>query len=373
MTKARGLADLGNVYSDGALSNRNLIINGAMQVAQRGTSTAGVNSNGYYAVDRFLTAPNTLGTWTVEQSTDAPDGFVSSLKMTCTTADASPVASANCGMTHKVEAQDLQLLGYGTPAAKDITISFWVKSNITGNATFEIQQKDNSNVQVTPQYSIVSANTWELKTIVVGGDVAGIINNDNGIGFVLRWWMNSGSDFTVGTNQTVYTALNKTDRNASNLGVGATVSDYFQITGVQLEVGDTATPFENRSYAQELALCQRFYYRRTYESFAYQYVNNGRVSGQYGTTNRSLVETFFQFPVTMRSAPTVSYPSANAFRINNDFADETVSSISTGSSSPDSQVVLFNKPSTNLNGGSMVYINRQNLAAPCWLSFDAEL
>jgi hypothetical protein len=258
MSKARGLADLGNAYSDGALSNRNLIINGAIQVAQRGTSTAGVNSNGYYTVDRFITAPTTLGTWTVERSTDAPDGFASSFKMTCTTADASPVASANCSMAYRVEAQDLQLLGYGTPAAKDITISFWVKSNITGNATFEIQQKDNSDVQVTPQYSIVSANTWELKTIVVGGDAAGIINNDNDVGFILRWWMNSGSDFTGGTNQTVYTAPNTTDRNASNLGVGATVSDYFQITGVQLEVGDTATPFEHRSYGQELALCQRY-------------------------------------------------------------------------------------------------------------------
>jgi hypothetical protein len=305
MTKARGLADLGNAYSDGALSNRNLIINGAMQVAQRGVSATGVNSNQYVTVDRFIVVPTNLGTWTVEQSTDAPDGFASSLKMTCTTAEASPIAAAHCGIGHKIEAQNLQSLGYGSSASKDITISFWVKSNKTGNASFEIQQKDNSNAQVTPQYSITSANTWEYKTITVGGDASGIIDNDNDIGLFLRWWLNTGSNYTGGTNQTVYTAQDDTDRNASNLGVGGATSDYFAITGVQLEVGDTATPFEHRSYGQELALCQRYYFDA---SDANLFLDAYQVAAGYSSI-------YVAFPTTMRAAPSMFVSNGGSYNV----------------------------------------------------------
>ncbi len=281
----------------GQLGNRNLIINGAMQVAQRGTSATGVNSTQYVTVDRFNVVPTNLGTWTVEQSTDAPDGFASSLKMTCTTAETSPIAAANCSIGHKIEAQNLQSLGYGGSASKDITISFWVKSNKTGNASFEIQQKDNSNKQVTPQYSISSANTWEYKTITVGGDASGIINNDNGIGLFLRWWLNSGSDYTGGTNQTVYTAQDNTDRNASNLGVGGATSDYFAITGVQLEVGDTATPFEHRSYGDELARCQRYFQKITSGNLRFVVTRDN---------NSSTSASTISLPVGLRASPTVS-------------------------------------------------------------------
>jgi hypothetical protein len=367
MSKARGLADLGNAYSDGALSNRNLIINGAMQVAQRGTSTAGVNSNGYYTVDRFITAPTTLGTWTVERSTDAPDGFASSFKMTCTTADASPVASANCSMAYRVEAQDLQLLGYGTPAAKDITISFWVKSNITGNATFEIQQKDNSDVQVTPQYSIVSANTWELKTIVVGGDAAGIINNDNDVGFILRWWMNSGSDFTGGTNQTVYTAPNTTDRNASNLGVGATVSDYFQITGVQLEVGDTATPFEHRSYGQELDLCKRYYTRIGSAFGVYPRFSSGFCY------SASVHNSVIHFPVALRAQPTFTSSAASTLAVYHSGGSvSALSAIDFEAAGTTPTTSSINATSSGFTIGSAGNLIGNNTTS-AYLAFDAEL
>ena len=257
---ATNLTVNGNAYPNaGPLSNRNLIINGAMQVAQRGTSVTDITSSGYRTVDRFRPSMGTLGTWTIEQSTDAPDGFAYSHKFTCTTADASPAADDDIEMEYKVEAQDLQHLNYGSASAQAMTLSFWVKSNKTGAATVNILQPDNSNKSLSPTYTISSADTWEHKTISIPGDTAGAISNDNGIGLLFGWWLNSGSNSNSGTNQTTWTTLNSADKNASNLGVGGAVNDYWQITGVQLEVGTVATPFEHRSYGQELALCQRYY------------------------------------------------------------------------------------------------------------------
>ena len=237
---------------------RNLIINGAMQVAQRGTSLSGITTGGYKTVDRIEHTLNNLGTWTSEQSSDAPDGFANSLKLTCTSADASPVTNDYMVLFHKIEAQNLQMLQYGTSGAKTATISFWVKSNRTGSASFGLRQPDNANRQFTPSYTISSANTWEYKTILIPADTSGVINNDNGTGFQVEWWLNSGPDFTTGTNQNDWAASSNPDRNPSNLGVGGATSDYFAITGIQLEVGSVATPFEHRSYGEELALCQRY-------------------------------------------------------------------------------------------------------------------
>ena len=112
---------------------------------------------------------------------------------------------------------------------------------------------------VSFQYSISAANTWEYKTITIPGDTAGVINDDNGVGFQMEWWLNTGATYTGGSHQNTWTTLNNYSRNASNLGVGGAVNDYFQITGVQLEVGEKATPFEHRSYGDELKKCKRYY------------------------------------------------------------------------------------------------------------------
>jgi len=252
----------------GPLSNRNLIINGAMQVAQRGTSSTSQTTSGYKTCDRFHTAISNLGTWTIERVNDAPEGFANSLKHTCTTADASPAANDFIIIIYYVEAQDLQILSYGSAAAKSLTLSFWVKSNRTGEASLDILQSDNSLKCFSAGYTINSANTWEKKTIVIPGDTAGVINNDNDRGFQIDWWINSGSTFTGGTHQNVWAAVTNSNRNASNLGVGGAVNDYLQITGVQLEVGSKATPFEHESYGQTLSKCLR-YYEKIHVSGAY--------------------------------------------------------------------------------------------------------
>ena len=284
----------------GPLSNRNLIINGAMQVAQRGTQITGATSGNNFTCDRFALAIGSLGTWTLDQSSDAPSGFANSVKATCTTADASPAAGDNIQFLYKVEAQDLQILSYGNSDAKSAVLSFWVKSNKTGNGTVEFLQSDNSNRLLSQQYTINSAGTWEYKTISIPADTSGLFNNDNGLGLEVGFWLNTGSNFTSGSLSTTWGTYSAANRNPSNLGVGGATSDYWQITGVQLEVGEVATPFEHRSYGDELARCQRYYEKIQAQLFNYEnYFNN---NGYGAHTSRV-------FAVNKRAAPTMTVPT----------------------------------------------------------------
>jgi len=238
---------------------RNLIINGAMQVAQRGTNSSGVSGTAYVACDRFYTLLNALGTYTVSQASDGPSGFASSLKYECTTADASPAAADYFVFQYRMEGQDLQQIAKGTSDAKPITLSFWVKSNVTGTYSMYLRDIDN-NRGVGANYAISSSGVWEYKTVTIPADTTGVLDNDNDLSFSLEWWLGSGTDYSSGTMPTTWETENEVDRNAgSTVNVGDTIGNYFQITGVQLEAGDTATPFEHRSYGQELALCQRYF------------------------------------------------------------------------------------------------------------------
>jgi len=233
---------------------RNLIINGAMQVAQRGTSST---SQSIQTVDRFGIQNGGIGAFTQLQSTDAPDGFSNSFKLDCTTADASPAASDYLYIYTRLEAQDLQQLAYGTSGAKTCTLSFYVKSNKTGSFTFNARQPDNSFRMYSKNVTISSANTWERVSVELPSDASGLINNDNGFGLEIALWLNSGSDYSGGSEQS-WGADTATNKYLGTLDLGASTSDEFFITGVQLEVGSVATKFEHRSYGDELALCQRY-------------------------------------------------------------------------------------------------------------------
>ena len=281
---------------------RNLIINGAMQVAQRGTQVTGATTIDYFTCDRFKFFIGNLGTWTVDQSTDSPNGFSNSLKLTATTADASPASGDYAVLVQYIEAQNLQHLAFGTSDAKQLTMSFWVKSNKTGNATFEIMQKDNNNIHRTFSYSINVADTWEYKTISIPADTSGNINNDSGVGFEIDWWLNSGSTFTGGSHPATWTTQVNANRNPSNIGVGGATSDYFAITGVQLEVGSVATPFEHRSYGEELALCQRYYQDTSDAAVGFSYTYS---TGIFATAGNYITAPIC-LPVPMRAAPTVT-------------------------------------------------------------------
>jgi hypothetical protein len=292
-----------------AMGRRNLIINGAMQVAQRGTGETGVTTSGYKnACDRMKLQLGSLGTWTVAQDSNAPNGFANSFKMTATTADASPAATDFAIINYLIESQDLQQLDYGASGAKSITLSFWVKSNKTGTSQVVFMLPDDSNRMYVAPYTISAADTWEQKTVTVSGDTAGTISNDNGAGLQLEWWLNSGSDYAGGSANETWKAYDAASRNTSNLGVGGAINDYFQITGVQLEVGSVATPFEHRSYGEELALCQRYYYLH------YDVTDRYFAAGYY--YNASNLKCHIYFPHQMRAAPTFEYGGTATLYIN---------------------------------------------------------
>jgi len=182
--------------------------------------------------------------------------------MECTTANASPSAGSFAAIFYTIEAQDLQLLNYGTANAEVVQLSFWVRSNKTGSASFAVRQRDNSDKLFSKVYNFNStADTWKKIEIEIPADTAGVINDDNGQGLTLAWWLNSGSNFTGGGATTGWEALDNTKRNPTNAGIGGTVNDYFEITGVQLEIGSKATPFEHESYGQTLVKCMRYYER----------------------------------------------------------------------------------------------------------------
>jgi len=303
MSKARGLADLGNVYNDGALSNRNLIINGAMQVAQRGTSVSSTFSN--YLVDRFTTS-TTMTTYTYSQSTDAPSGFSNSSKVEVTTAEVA-AASDFMAFVYNLEGQDLQRLAKGTVSAESVTVSFWVKSNVTGTYILEFDDNDNSR-NINKSYTVDVSGTWEYKTITFEGDTSGVFDNDNQLSGILRWFLDTGTNFTTGTLATSWEATNNVNRATGITGTfGDTIGNYINITGVQLEVGDTATPFEHRSYGEELQRCLR-YYEASYEA-GLSGNANGMVSGT--ALDNSGVDSIQgqSFSVMKRAEPTVTISS----------------------------------------------------------------
>ena len=241
----------------GALSHRNLVVNGAMTVSQRSTSETGQTAlDGYVALDRYRIQLSSSGTFTISQSTESPDGFANSLKFDCTTADSSPNYLVFFQM---LEGQDLQQIQKGKSGAKQTTLSFYVRSSKTGTYQVNLRDLDNNRL-VGASYTISSANTWEYKTVTFPADTTGALDNDNAASLQLEWWLAAGSDYTGGAVPTAWEARANTDRAAAlNVAIGAATTDDFYITGIQLEVGEKATPFEHRSYGDELARCKRYF------------------------------------------------------------------------------------------------------------------
>jgi hypothetical protein len=250
-----------NSFADTAVHGRRiLIINGAMQVAQRGTSADLTSGN--FTLDRFKVLntllDNLVGTMT--QDSDAPDGFGNSLKITTTTAETAIAADEYFYVTQFIEAQNLQQLSFGSSAAKNITVSFWIKSTQTGVFAVSLYTPDNAGI-ANSTYTISSASTWEYKTITFTGDTARAINNDNGLGMYVNFHLAAGTNFTSDPTDETFEAYSDAKWAGGHVqnGVITTASATWQITGVQLELGSQATPFEHRSYGDELAGCQRYY------------------------------------------------------------------------------------------------------------------
>ena len=292
----------GVAWSEQSLGYRNVIINGAMQVAQRGTSTASITSVGYYTADRWYTNLTTLGTWTQSVENDGPtgSGFRKSLKMLCTTADASPAAGDALFFQNRIEGQNVQQFFKGTSSAKQFTVSFWVKSNVTGTFIVEVADADNSR-QTSKSYTVDVADTWEKKTVVFAADTTGAFDNDNAFSLALNFHLGAGTNYTSGTLQTTWASIVTANRAVGQTNLAAATNNYWQITGVQLEAGAVATPFEFEDYGTTLAKCQRYYCK-----ISGSYLGSGLAYSTTGTT------ILVKFPTTMRVAPTAVETSGTA-------------------------------------------------------------
>ena len=238
---------------------RNIIINGDMSIAQRGTSTASVTGDGYNTVDRFINEMNTAGTWTQSQSTDVPtgQGFATSLKYDCTTANASLSAGSFGFLSQRFEGQNLQYLKYGTSSAESLTLSFWVKSNKTGTYIVEMVSFATTKSQ-SQSYTISSADTWEKKTLTFTGDTATAIANSNARSFNLNFWLVAGTTYTSGTLNTSYNTTTNANRAVGQVNLADSTSNEWYITGVQLEAGTSASDFEFLPYDVNLMRCERY-------------------------------------------------------------------------------------------------------------------
>ena len=259
------------LVDDQVFGRRNLVINGAMTVAQRGTSATAMTSGGIFLIDRFKCIESSNGEATVEQSTDTPAGFAKSLKLAVTTADTDMGGGQYSQIKYVVEAQDLQRLNYGTSDAETITLSFWVKSSKTGTYCISIVKHDSTAYFYVKEYTISSANTWEKKTITItptAGSTtlitnsAGAIADDNGDGLQLGWFLSAGTTYNGATDD-AWSSNSNHYATSNQVNWMDNTSNNFYLTGVQLEVGDTATPFEHRSVGEELSLCQRYYQLNT--------------------------------------------------------------------------------------------------------------
>ena len=239
---------------------RNLLYNGAMQVAQRGTSQTGITSAGYYTADRWQSVVTDAGTWTQTVESDAPSGsgFSSSLKFECTTQKNPLSAGSNMRIQQVLEGQDVQLLKKGTASAEQLTLSFWVKSNVTGTYIAALSDSDNSRY-IAGSYTVGVSGTWEKKLITFDGDTSGILDNDNNGSFQVHLWLVAGTTYSSGTLATSWESLTNANRAVGQTNLAAATSNYWQVTGLQLEVGNKATPFEHRSHGEELSLCTRYY------------------------------------------------------------------------------------------------------------------
>ena len=294
-------AALENTFVSG---RKNLIINGAMQINQRGTTATGGSSALHYGgCDRWrMYQENTATAYTLSQDSNSPDGFGSSYKIDVTTADSTLDAADRADFIYRFEGNELQHLKKGTASAESVTLSFWVSSPKTGTHIVEFYDLDNTR-QISKAYTVNSANTWEYKTITYAGDTTGAYGNDANASVQISFWLMAGSNFTSGTLNTSWGSVTGANRAVGQVNVMDSTSNNFYLTGVQLELGSTATDFEHRSYGEELALCQRYFEKLGNPDGVSGNVFFGITSATNATSARG---PRIDFKVTKRATPTIA-------------------------------------------------------------------
>ena len=323
----------------GQLSHRNKIINGGIKIFQRGTSEVRSGGNdGYYngIADRWaIRMHSSVAQTTFSKDTSSnPEGFGSNQKLVRANA-----GSSNAGKYFvydtKLEGQDLQDFAKGTSGAKEFTLSFYVKTGVSGVYTCELRDLDNTRT-VVKQYTVSNGN-WNRYTLTFPADTTGAFGNDNGASLWVRFWLAAGTNFTSGTSQTTWASSN--DANicpGQTAQVGDNVADTWQITGIQLEVGEQATPFEHRSFGDEFIRCARYFQSTKGLN------TSGAISG--GTNNLQMMSTGFYVP--MRTTPNIVF-----------YNNSTINHVrSSGGSSID----VSNVSSYGRNENGINYLNLNN-------------
>ena len=358
-------ATLASINGGPIAGARNRIINGDMRIDQRNAGAAvTVNAAAaFYPVDRIVAyGSNSAGVFTAQRTTTAPNDFTNAV--ICTVATAStPSATHEYGLTHNIEGFNVADLNWGTANAKTVTVSFWVRSSITGTHSGCLTN-DAYNRSYVFTFTVNQANTCEYKTVAIAGDTTGTWTTDNSAGIRLRFNLGAGSSKT--------TAAGSWSAGYFQQATGAvtpisTNSATFYITGVQLEAGSVATPFERRSYGQELALCQRYFERKNYNSASYERIATAFVPG---TSTSTLMETAFTF-AEKRALPSVTTSAGNTFRQN---GGNALDNIATGVSVGTIGMYTFNLAVTgnSRNSGTVGWISRENVATT-FIEISAEL
>jgi len=298
MTKAAELAKMGEVLTNSQIGGkRNMIINGGMNVFQRSTSATDLGaSSGYFSADRFKIFSNTSGRVTMSQSSDTPNGFGNSLKIDVTTADTSIASDELFILSYAMEGQDAQMIKKGTSEAESLTMSFYAKANASANYVVEMYDQDNTRNN-TQAFTVTSS--WQRFSFTFVPDTTGALDDDNALSFYpIQIWLHGGSNYTSGTfaSNTWGSVTNANRYAGSRTSIFDSTDREFYVTGVQVEVGSQATPFEHRSFGEELALCQRYYER--YETSGANYARFGLFQCTSTTTAFGAID----YKVSKRSA-----------------------------------------------------------------------
>ena len=346
MSKAAELAALiANVNNGSSLANKNFIINGAMNVAQRGTSSTGISSSNYYTADRFkCTIENTAGRLTQEaQVADGPSGFANCMKLTCTTADTS-IASNEALIIHQnIEGQNLQTLKKGTSDAVPVTVSFYVKANASATYTLELRSGDGGTNRMNSQeFSVTTGWTRVTKTFV--GDTSQALDDDNETSISCNIWLHGGSDYTGGshTDNVWHTTTNQRVGDNQTSFFDSTDRTFF-ITGVQMEIGEKATEFEHEPYERTLNRCWRYFNRITGS-------NCREFAGYNESTTKGL--HVFRHPVRMRGTPSIGVSgTASNYIVAHSNTQTACSSALTFNTTNDEGVTFYSTVSSGLTAG----------------------
>ena len=370
MSKAADLANLiGNINAGGGGVNRNLIINGPMNVAQRATSSTGLGaSDGYFTCDRWrVDFNNTAGRLTMTQDSSAPEGFANSMKLACTTADTSIASDEQFKLEQKIEGQNLQAFAKGTSSAKPFAVSFYVKGNASATYVCELFDLDNSR-QCSKTFNVTT--DWTRVELTFPADTTGAFDDDNAASLNLSIFLHAGSDRTSGTlNSSGFASSTNANRAVGISSFFDSTDRTFFITGVQLEVGQNPTEFEHEPFERTLLKCQRYFQKieslgsvGSYNAFPYTGLSRTSTIGKVS----------LGWITQLRAAPTITTTAANTFAIVNGSGSAIAcSSVSVGRTNVNSAMIEFTV-SSGLTVGQATYLTTNNATDPA-ISVDSEL